>query len=354
MAPHRSYREADVFGGRYVLRRRLGAGAAGVVWLARDTQRDIDVAVKVLHTSVAARHGAKERFASEADLSERMLSPNIVKVLARGFVDWDVPYVVYEHLEGEDLAARLARGGLSWSELQSVIVHACRALGRAHAVGVLHRDVKPENIFLTTDTDGRPLAKMLDFGVAELLVNAKADGDRIVGTLAYAAPEVLLAAHPADARADLYSVGAVAYECVTASLPFAGETLGGLLLAHATTIAAPASLKRPGVGPELDAWFARALAPDRAHRFSSAKEMAEALHGALKESLRQPALDPRTLTPSPRHRVSSCDWDDPARSEPYAFIAPRPPRAPKVSSGDGSGSAPSSRANDQPRARRSR
>jgi serine/threonine-protein kinase len=309
------------------------------VWLARDVNLDIDVALKLLHASVAARSGAKERFASEADLAERMLSPNIVKVLARGFADGDVPYIVYEHLEGEDVGARLSRGLLPFTELRTVIVHTCRAIARAHAVGVLHLDLKPKNLYLTTDTDGRPLVKVLDFGVAEMLAHAKADGDRLVGTLEYAAPEVLLAAQAADVRADLYSVGAVAYECLTAQVPFPGETLGALLLAHASTRFARPSTKRPGVGPELDAWFDRALAHDREQRFASAKEMAESFHLAVKANERPLSSAVERVTQTMRPRMSSFVFEDappPSRSEPYAFIAQREDRTSKPPSGGGS------------------
>lgn len=125
-----------------------------------------------------------------------MLRPNIVKVLARGVSEGNVPYIVDEHLEGEDLGARLSRGLLELAELRTVIVHTCRALARAHAVGVLHRDLKPQNLYLTTDTDERPLVQVLDFGVAEMVAHAKVDDDTLVGTLEYAAPEVLLADPP--------------------------------------------------------------------------------------------------------------------------------------------------------------
>jgi serine/threonine-protein kinase len=326
----RDWSAGDVLADRYCLRCQLGEGAAGVVWRARDARLDIDVAVKILRASVAARGGAKERFASEGELSERMLSPNIVKVLARGILGSGVPYIVYEHLEGQDLATRLSRGLLPFSELKTVVVHACRALARAHAVGVLHRDVKPENLFVTSDTDGRLLVKMLDFGVAELVVRGDHDGDRLVGTLEYIAPEVLLADSAPDARSDLYALGAVAYECCTGHVPFVGGTLGELLLAHASKELAPPSTQRPGVGPEIDAWFSRALARDRDQRFATAKEMAEGIHAAVKANdLR--SSDVKMLTHSVRPRMPSFDWEEPQRSETYAIINPRERKAGKTS-----------------------
>ncbi|MBX3191589.1 MAG: serine/threonine protein kinase [Labilithrix sp.] len=331
--PEGDWNAGDVLADRYCLRRELGEGAAGVVWLARDARLDIDVAVKILRAGVAARGGAKERFASEGELSERMLSPNIVKVLARGIVGCGVPYIVYEHLDGQDLATRLSRGLLAFSELKMVVVHACRALARAHAVGVLHRDVKPENLFVTTDVDGRPLVKMLDFGVAELVARSE-HGDQLVGTLEYIAPEVLLADRTPDARSDLYALGAVAYECCTGHVPFVGATLGELLLAHATKEVPPPSTQRPGVGPEIDAWFGKALAKERDERFSTAKEMAEALHAAVKANELRTS-DIKMLTSSVRPRMPSFSFEESGResvSDVYAIIHPREPKPGKPSS----------------------
>jgi eukaryotic-like serine/threonine-protein kinase len=270
----------DVVDGRYRLEKPLGEGASGTVWLARDERRDIDVALKILRPKLAATKDMLERFVREADLSERMLSPHIVRGLARGTTADGAPYIAYELLEGEDVGARLGRvGRMSLDEARAVIVHTCRALARAHAIGVLHRDIKPDNLFVTK-TDGRALVKVLDFGVAELVRSADRDGP-LVGTLEYLAPEVVLGERAASARSDLYSVGVVAYRCLAGEPPFRADNMGQLVLAHAKTTPRPLREIDKRTPADVDAWLARALARDPDARFETAREMAETLERAL-------------------------------------------------------------------------
>jgi serine/threonine-protein kinase len=272
---------------RYVLSKRLGKGAAGEVWVARDRRLDIDVAVKLLHAGHAASPDMLERFTREADLAERMLSPNVVKVLGRGLTRAGIPYIVYERLEGEELSARLAGGKrMSLADARNIIVHLCRGLARAHAVGVLHRDVKPENVFLTKDDRGRLLAKLLDFGVAELVAERKeGDPHTLVGTLEYMAPEVFLDESPASPRSDLYAVGVIAYECCLGRLPRPANSVGELVVALATEKIVSASELRSELPFEIDVWFERALHRDPDERFNSAREMAEALHVVMMDAV---------------------------------------------------------------------
>jgi serine/threonine-protein kinase len=250
------------------------------VWLARDRRLGVDVALKLLRPEVVQVAGMFERFARESDLSARMLSPNVVKVLGGGLTEGGVPYIAYEGLDGEDLATKLARSKrLSLGDMSTVVVHLCRGLARAHAVGVLHNDIKPENVFLTKDTSRKLLAKILDFGVAELMKKREPSGlDEIVGTLEYIAPEVFLGKSPPSPQSDLYSVGVVAYECCTGVCPRPATSVVDLVLAFASGPIEPPSALRLEVTPELDAWFARALHDDPEERFESAKAMAEALH----------------------------------------------------------------------------
>jgi serine/threonine-protein kinase len=270
----------DVLVERYVLSRRLGEGAAGAVWQARDRRLNVDVALKFLRAEVVQMAGMLERFAQESDVSARMLSPNVVKVLGGGLTDGGVPYIVYEELDGEDLATKLTRSKrLSLGDMSTVAVHLCRGLARAHRVGVLHNDIKPENVFLTKDTSGNLLAKILDFGVAERIKErAPSDLSEVVGTLEYIAPEVFLGKRAPSPQSDLYSVGVVAYECCTGRMPRPACSVMELVLAFASGSVDPPSAHRLEVTPELDAWFERALHDDPDERFESAKAMAEALH----------------------------------------------------------------------------
>jgi serine/threonine-protein kinase len=300
----------------------LGSGSEGTVWLAHDSRRAIDVALKVLHPRHAASKKTLSRFLAEAELCQRMLSPHIVKVLERGVSEAGVPYTVYEHLEGEDLAARLARARpLSFADVRLVVLQTCRALARAHAIGVLHRDVKPENLFVTTDEQGRFHLKVVDFGVAQVLGDDVTERP-LVGTLEYIAPEVLLAESEADVRSDLYSLGVVAYECVTGHVPFHAENVGQLVLALSRGERPRLAGERSDAPPKLAPWFDRALARDPKDRFESARDAAESLHEALRPLRKAPKSPSPTTPASVRERAASFDFDDDSASARYSIIRP--------------------------------
>ncbi len=279
--------QGKVIEDRYELVSCLGEGGAGSVWLAKDLERRITVAVKVLRPELSKRKEMLQQFQSEAELSARMMSPNIVKVFARGVDSNGTPYIVYELLDGVDLATRLSNlQKLDLVETETIVVHTARALSRAHAVGVVHRDIKPANIFLTKDQDGRLLAKVVDFGVAEIMAKTGAS-EELFGTLEYMAPELLLEGKSPDARSDLYSLGIVAYHCLVGIVPFTGDTLGQVMMALATNRAPPVSEHLGGSLPELDEWFRRALAKDPVLRFGTARDFAEAFHAAAKAAKKQ-------------------------------------------------------------------
>jgi serine/threonine protein kinase len=320
---HLSAAPPAVLEDRYTMTQRLGEGAGGEVWVARDKRLEIDVAVKLLHAAHAASPAMLQRFTREADLAERMLSPNVVKVLGRGLTRAGIPFIAYERLEGEELSVRLARvGQLSLLDTRTVIVHLCRGLARAHAVGVLHRDIKPENVFLTTDDRGRLLAKVLDFGVAELVAERQpGDPHKLVGTLEYMAPEVFLDESAPSPQSDLYAVGAVAYACCVGRVPQPAASVGELVVAIATKRkVVPPSELRAELPFELDVWFERALHRDPAERFPSAKAMAEALHVVMVGAV-QSEGDLRSATNTVRPGVPF-QFEE-RRSAPYSVIPPR-------------------------------
>ena len=292
-----SFFKGRVIEDRYELVSKLGEGGAGTVWLAEDRSLKITVAVKVLRRELSARKEMQVQFEREAHLSARMMSPNIVRVLARGMDTDGAPYIVYEVLDGEDLSTRMDRKHrLDLVETETVVVHVARALSRAHAVGVVHRDVKPANIFLTKDEAGRLLAKVLDFGVADMIASTGMS-DELSGTLEYMAPEILLEGKSPDERSDLYSLAVVAFRALASEVPFTGETLGQVMVALATTQPKRASeiLGVPDANL-LDAWFERALASDPAARFPTARELAETFHAAVKQAK---ILAPNLAVPTP-------------------------------------------------------
>lgn len=268
---------------RYVLGELLGAGAMGQVFAAHDVVLDIEVAVKVMHASHVSSRSMVARFAREASVGARMLSPHTAKVLGVAVTKDGAPCIVFERLEGETLRDRLDRtGGLSMSETVELVKQTARALGRAHRIGVVHRDVKPENIFLTRDAGGRMVVKLLDFGIAEVVDAGGAYARcQAAGTPEYMAPEILLGTHDLDVRADLYSLAVVAFECITGECPFQGE-LGEVLTLLQSGASPRFTERRPDLTGAVDAWMDRALHPDPYWRFASAKELADTFEQATR------------------------------------------------------------------------
>ena len=265
---------------RYVLGALIGEGAVGCVYAAFDIILGIDVAVKVMHEVHAQSRSMVERFSHEATISARMLSPHVVKVLGLAVTRTGAPCIVYERLEGETLASFIARRGtLSLAETNEIVKQTARALARVHALGIVHRDVKPDNIFITTQPDGHALIKLLDFGIAESIKSGKARS-QVVGTPEYIAPEVFFGTEALDARVDVYALGVVAFECLTGCCPFTGERIGDIFAAVQCGARASLSDLRSDVTAEIDAWVDSALHSDPYWRFSSAKELSSALERA--------------------------------------------------------------------------
>jgi serine/threonine protein kinase len=269
-----------VLEGRYELGALLGAGSMGEVYKAYDTVLGIDVAVKMMHVEHVSSRTRVARFSHEASIGARMLSPHIAKVLGLAVTGPGIPCIVYELLEGETLSARIAAAGgtLSVEETAEIVKQTARALARIHALGIVHRDVKPDNIFLTRDLGGRVLVKLLDLGIAEKVTVGGAT--QLVGTPEYMAPEVVFGSAPLDVRADIYALGVVAFECLTGSTPFSGsvdEVFKALRIGDR-----PSLLEFvPEMSREIDAWVDCALHADPYWRFSSVKEMMTGLEGAL-------------------------------------------------------------------------
>ena len=213
----------------------------------------------------------------QATAIAQLKSPHVVRIHDVGSAG-GTPFFVMERLEGEDLAHRLARvRRLPVGVVTAIVVQMCKALARVHELGVVHRDLKPGNVFLT-DVDGDLVVKLVDFGIAKQrdadVLNATSDGT-ILGTPLYMSPEQVLSTRDVTPASDLYSLAVVVYECFAGEPPFSGETLGALHVAIATGRYIPISTVDPSLPMALDAWFARALSPHPGQRFASAQEMAE-------------------------------------------------------------------------------
>ncbi len=271
-------------GNKIRLIRALKRGGMGSVWVAEHQTLRMQVAVKFMAEQLAQDPEYVERFSREAMASAQIKSPHVVQVFDHGVAD-TTPYIVMELLEGEDLRTRIARAGpIPIGEAATIIVQLARAMAKAHAAGIVHRDIKPDNIFMV-EHDGEPFIKVLDFGVAKHVSQesemAVTGTGAMVGTPHYMSPEQILSARRVDHRADLWSIGVVMYRALTGAVPFSGETLGAVCVAIERGVFIAPSQRRPELLSTLDAWFVRALARDPAARFQTAKEMAEAFVAAV-------------------------------------------------------------------------
>ncbi len=312
--------EGKIIANKYRLVRLLGKGGMGSVWLAEHLTLQSPVAIKLIDFVAAKNPMARARFDREAQVAARIKSAHVVKVLDHGVTEDDLPYIAMECLTGESLRDRIqARGRLTPAETAKVVSHLSRALARAHEAGLVHRDIKPENVFLAREDDGE-IVKILDFGVAkatDLLSTAGMDPTRtgaLLGTPYYMSPEQAQGLKSIDYRSDLWSMGVLAFECLTGKRPFTAPALGPLIAKIVHTPAPTFAQVAPeaGVSPEIEAWFQKALARDPAQRFSSAKELSDSflLAAGVVDTLDSGAsidtVSAPVYTPSPQaHRESA-------------------------------------------------
>ncbi|WP_437668833.1 protein kinase domain-containing protein [Sorangium sp. So ce131] len=253
----------DVLGGRFEIVSRVAAGGMGAVYRALDRLSDEDVAVKVLLQD----HGATddERLSREAVVLADLSHPGVVRHVAHGRTPAGAPWLAMEWLEGEDLEQRLRRKPLEIDEAVALVERAAGALGAIHARGIVHRDLKPGNLFLVDRDPAR--VKLLDFGVARLAAITRMTQPGVVlGTPAYMAPEQARSGQGVDARADVFALGCVLFECLTGQPAFSGAHLLAVLAKILLEDVPRASALRPEVPPHLDALCARMLAKDPAER----------------------------------------------------------------------------------------
>jgi serine/threonine-protein kinase len=283
--------------GRYRIEAQLGAGGAGTVYRARHLGLDRAVALKVLRTR--ERWGSRKRFEREARALAQLSHEHIVAVSDCG-VDGDVPYLVMELLEGESLAARLERGALPPELACDLLRQLLEGLAYVHERGLVHRDLKPGNLFLERSAQGRERLKLLDFGLAKLLQQtedaAVTLSGEVFGTPAYMPPEQITG-ESIDARSDVYSVGLVAFEMIAGRRPFQGHE-AELLRQHLVEPLPRLAQLRPAppaaLAAALDPLLARATDKDKTKRFAQAREMAEALGAAMPAELLAPQPLART------------------------------------------------------------
>jgi eukaryotic-like serine/threonine-protein kinase len=284
-------KRGELHAGRFVLEACLGRGGMGEVWRARETATDARVALKFLREELAADADAKKRFVREARLAARVRHPNVVALLEVEDTQAQ-PFLVMELLVGETLGARLRRKGrLDCAELAAIALPMFHAVEAAHAAGVVHRDLKPDNVFVARDGDAVRV-RVLDFGIAKQIENlAETAGglstaglqttSAMLGTPYYMAPEQALGERDVDARADLWSIGIILYECLSGKRPTEAATVGAILKIIVTDGIVPLAEQVPALDAHLADEIMDLLRSNRDERATSLHALRVTFEGML-------------------------------------------------------------------------
>lgn len=271
----------DVLRGKYRITRVLGTGGMGVVVHAKHLKLDQDVAIKLLRPETSGVDRIVARFAREARAAARLKGEHVVRILDVDEGEGGAPFIVMEFLEGTDLERLVRkRGPLPVAESVEYVLQACEGLAEAHVLGIVHRDVKPANLFLTRTPRRERVVKVLDFGISKAPEKGDTtitEEDRVLGSPSFMSPEQLKAARDVDPRTDIWSLGVVLHCLLTGELPFAGESATELAARIASEPPRPVAEVRPDVPPELAAVVERCLRKDREERYASVAELAHAL-----------------------------------------------------------------------------
>lgn len=271
--------------GKYRVERVLGAGGMGMVVAARHLDLNKLVALKFMLSSAAQNPEAAHRFVQEARAAAQLRSEHVAHVSDYGTLHSGEPYIVIEYLEGEDLAAVLERGGpLNMGFAVELLLQACEAMDEAHSKGIIHRDIKPQNLFLTTRRKGTPCLKVLDFGLSKVALTGEAPAGlhqtntaALLGSPLYMSPEQMRSARGVDYRADIWSLGATLYELVCGQPPFPSESLMELCVKLSSERPRAPRELRPELPPGLEWAILHCLEADPQARFQSVAELSAAL-----------------------------------------------------------------------------
>ncbi len=315
-------RLGEALGAAYTIEGEIGRGGMGVVYRARDERLKRRVAIKVLPPELAFQEDIRARFIREAETAARLSHPHIVPIHAVGDGNGLV-YFVMGYVDGESLGARLKRRGqLPPEEARRIMKETADALGTAHGLSVIHRDIKPDNILLE-GTRGRVM--VTDFGIAKALSSSGATLTGVgvaIGTPQYMSPEQAAGEKEIDGRSDLYSLGIVTYQMLTGKLPFNAPTVAGILMKQITEVAPQVTTLRPEVPEDLSLAVSRCLEKDPENRWPSADALRRGLEGRTMTGYRP--------TGTPR-RVGGRGSDQADRPSAGPMDA-RPPISPRPSS----------------------
>jgi serine/threonine-protein kinase len=290
-----------LIGDRYALEACIGRGGMGEVWRARHVALGSYFAVKLLHGALASEERTRKRFLKEAQLTAQLRTRRAVQVFDYGVTQDGIPYLVMELLDGETLDQRIARlGRIEPAPAVRILRLAARALDRAHQIGIIHRDFKPENIFLLEDEEGVETVKVVDFGIAKLVGELETDNvvlgslpegkealstftrtATLVGTPYYMGPEQISSTGNLGPSTDLWALGVVAFECLTGQRPFDAEELRDLFKTIENSSHPRASELVPELPAAFDAWFDKACHAELGERFKNGQQAIVELAAAL-------------------------------------------------------------------------
>jgi serine/threonine protein kinase len=294
---------------KYQVQELLGEGGMGLVYRARHLHLKQDVALKFLRPTLVERPEAVERFLREARAMAQLRSEHVARVMDVAKLESGVPYLVMEFLHGSDLHTLLDQGPLSIEDAIDYVVQACEAVGEAHMLGIIHRDLKPSNLFLTRRRDQSALIKVLDFGISKIPLDE--DGElgpivtatnSVVGSPRYMSPEQIRSARKVDSRADIWSLGIVLHELVTANHPFPAETPWDTMAQILSRPPVPLRAQRADAPAELEAIVRRCLEKERNDRFADVASLVAAL-SAVVPAGEQKLAEPAPRTPDPQSRA---------------------------------------------------
>jgi serine/threonine-protein kinase len=312
---------AEAIAERYAIKRLIGRGGMGMVYLARDKRLDRLVAIKTLPPHLATDVAIQERFLRETRTAGAMAHPNIVPIHGADEIDQHV-FFVMAYVDGESLATRIrVRGTLDATTAARHLRDVAAALAHAHERGIIHRDIKAENILIERSSDR---ALVTDFGIARLAeASPLTVTGQVLGTVHYVSPEQVSGGQ-VDARSDIYSLGVVGYLALAGRFPFDAEVASAVLLQHVTKAPAPIATVARGVPASLATIIDRCLAKDPAHRFATASELHDALDAAI-PTLGQASPGAPLISDTEAHQV----WHRAAELQALTGIEPRPELPPR-------------------------
>jgi serine/threonine-protein kinase len=308
-------RAGELLGGKYVVEGMFAEGGMGIVCLGRHAQLDQPVAIKFLRRALSGSDAIVQRFLNEARALAALRSEHVVRVMDVGQLESGRPYLVMEHLDGMDLQALISRDGpLTVDTAIKYVLQVCEPLAEAHALGIIHRDVKPENLFLWSGGPGKDTVKVLDFGLAKRLGSAATPGatgpQDSLGSPWYMSPEQIVSPHLVDSRTDIWSLGVVLHQLLTDSLPFDGPTATAVFGRVLSAAPKPLGEALPGADDALASIVGRCLEKEPDNRYATISDLRDALTAYLAQ--REAGFLPESPSASsaPRELLPVTEFED--------------------------------------------